>query len=117
MTIFANFFTLVSHLKQKLQLYLNNCLLDTHEIARKRGRTTESTFISADPVPRFFFFRFSGTWKYFLSQLRRPFNWHESEERLSNKDIAGKKQELENLNTMLAEVLFRLLFLYMNFCD
>ena len=44
-------------------------------------------------------------------------NWHESEERISNKDIAGKKQELENLNTMLAKVLFRLLFLFMNFCD
>ena len=43
--------------------------------------------------------------------------WHESEERISNKDIAGKKQELENLNTMLAKVLFRLLFLFMNFCD
>ena len=50
MTFFANFFILVSHLKENLQLYLNNCLPDTHDIARKRGRTTESAFISADPV-------------------------------------------------------------------
>ena len=113
MTIFANFFTLVSHLKQKLQLYLNNCLPDTHEIARKRGRTTESTFISADPVPRF-----SNLWnlEIFSLTVKAAFNWHESEERLSNKDITRKKQELENLNTMLANVLFRFLFLFTNFC-
>ena len=113
MTIFANFFTLVSHLKQKLQLYLNNCLPDTHEIAREVELLKA---LSSRQIPSRVF-QISGTWKYFLSQLRRPFNWHESEERLSNKDIAGKKQELENLNTMLAKVLFRLLFLYMNFCD
>ena len=100
MTFFANFFTLVSHLKEKIQLYLNNCLPDTHEIARKRSRTTESTFISVDPVRRF-----SNLWnlEMFSLTVKATFNWHESEERLSNKDIAGKKLELKNLNTMLAK--------------
>ena len=114
MTIFANFFTLVSHLKQKLQLYLNNCLPDTHEIAREVELLKA---LSSRQIPSRVF-QISGTWKYFLLQLSRPLlNWHESEERISNKDIAGKKQELENLDTMLAKVLFRLLLLFMNFCD
>ena len=89
-------------------MYLDNCLPDTHEIARKRGRTIESTFISADPVRRF-----SNLWnlEIFSLTVKAAFDWHESEERLRNKGIAGKKQELENLNTMLAKVLFPLLLL------
>ena len=72
-------------------MYLNNCLPDTHEIARKRGRTTESAFISADPVRRF-----SNLWnlEIFSLTVKAAFNWHESEERLTNKDIDGRKQEL-----------------------
>ena len=68
---------------------------------------------AADPVRRF-----SNLWnlEIFSLTVKEAFNWHESEERLSNKDIARKKQELENLNTMLAKVLFRFLFLFTNFC-
>ena len=88
MTVFANFFILVSHLKEKLLLYLNNCLLDTHETARKRNRTAESTFISADPVRRF---SNLSNLEIFSLTVRVAFNWHESE-RLSKKISPERKK-------------------------